>query len=120
MSIKEEVTMNLTIRRATPGDAPECGRICYEAFKSISDNHNFPPDFPSAEVAAGMMSFMLARTDVYSIVAEMDGRIVGSNILWDNDTIAGVGPVTVDPTVQNSAAGRRMMENILAHRSEER
>ena len=112
--------MNLTIRRATPEDAPECGRICYEAFKSISDNHNFPPDFPSAEVAAGMMSFMLARTDVYSIVAEMDGRIVGSNILWDNDTIAGVGPVTVDPTVQNSAVGRRMMENILEHAKQER
>jgi predicted N-acetyltransferase YhbS len=112
--------MNLTIRRATPDDAQECGRICYEAFKTISENHNFPPDFPSAEVAIGVMSFMLARTDVYSIVAEIDGRIVGSNILWDNDTIAGVGPVTVDPTVQNSAIGRRMMENILEHAKQER
>jgi predicted N-acetyltransferase YhbS len=112
--------MNLRIRRATPEDAQECGRICYEAFRTISENHNFPPDFPSAEIAAGMMSFMLARTDVYSVVAEMDGRIVGSNILWDNDTIAGVGPVTVDPTVQNSAVGRRMMENILEHAKQER
>jgi hypothetical protein len=37
-------------------DVETCGRICYEAFKSISERHNFPPDFPSPEVAAGLLS----------------------------------------------------------------
>jgi hypothetical protein len=50
---------------------------------------------------------LLAREDVYSVVAEADGRVVGSNFLWENGTIAGVGPITIDPTPRTprSAAG---------------
>jgi hypothetical protein len=46
--------MELKIREATPNDAATCGRICYEALKAISTAHNFPPDFPNAEVAIGL------------------------------------------------------------------
>ena len=31
----------LTIRRATPEDAPACGVICYQAFHDINTAHNF-------------------------------------------------------------------------------
>jgi Acetyltransferase (GNAT) domain len=41
-----------------------------------------------------------------------DGRIVGSNFLDERNTIAGVGPITVDPTVQNRAVGRRLMDAV--------
>jgi predicted N-acetyltransferase YhbS len=54
----------------------------------------------------------LSKPDVYSVVAEADGRIIGSNFLWE-DTIAGVGPVTVDPSLQNAAVGRQLMENVM-------
>ncbi len=53
--------------------------ICYEAFKSISGQHNFPSDFPSFEVARDLFSSLLSRPDVYSVIAESEGRIVGSN-----------------------------------------
>src|SRR5713226_6487056 len=43
-------------REAEPEDAPVCGRICYEAFTKISTDHAFPPDFPSVEVATGVLT----------------------------------------------------------------
>lgn len=106
--------MALTLRAGTPDDAAACGRICYEAFRNINAQHNFPPELPSAEMATGFMGMLFARPDIYSVVAEDDGRIIGSNFLWeDSQHIAGVGPITVDPAAQNKAAGRRMMERIL-------
>ena len=62
---------------------------------------------------------LFSRSDIYSVVAELDGRVVGSNFLWENAVIAGVGPITVDPGVQNVAVGRRLMEDVL-HRARER
>jgi hypothetical protein len=93
--------MNVKLRVGTQADAVPCGTICYEAFKAINTQHNFPPDFPSAEVASGLLSMMLAHPQFYSVVAELDGRVVGSNFLDERSSIAGVGPITVDPTGQN-------------------
>lgn len=105
--------MNVHIRAMKKEDVETCGRICYEAFKSIADRHNFPPDFPSAEVAADLLSQLLSRDDIYAVVAEVDGQVVGSNFLWESGVIAGVGPITVDPDVQNGAIGRRLMDDVM-------
>jgi N-acetylglutamate synthase-like GNAT family acetyltransferase len=105
--------MNITLRKGRPEDAQRGGSICYEAFKAIAEQHHFPPDFPSPEVAIGLLSSLLAREDIYSAVAEIDGRIVGSNFLWENATIAGVGPITIDPEVQNAQVGKQLMNNVL-------
>lgn len=115
----KERAKSLTLRAGRAEDAEDCGSICYRAFKAIADEHNFPPDFPLSEVAVGLLTSLLSRDDVYSVVAETDGRLVGSNFLWENGTIAGVGPITIDPTVQNGAVGRRLMEDVL-RRAEER
>jgi GNAT superfamily N-acetyltransferase len=106
--------MSLTLRRGTAEDAKACGTICFEAFRNISEAHNFTPDFPSADVAIGLLTWMLAHRGFYSTAAELDGRIVGSNFLDERNSIAGLGPITVDPAVQNKAIGRRLMED--AHR----
>ncbi|MDQ3187171.1 MAG: GNAT family N-acetyltransferase [Pseudomonadota bacterium] len=105
--------MHFNLRTGSLSDAEAAGTICYEAFKAISGQHNFPPDFPSSEVASGLLSSLLSRSDVYSVVAESEGRIVGSNFLLEDATIAGVGPLTVAPDVQNGAIGRCLMENVL-------
>ena len=104
--------MNLTLRPGTVADAEACGTICYHAFKAISEAHRFPPDFPSPEIAIGLATWALSNPGIYSVVAEVDGRIVGSNYLDERNVIAGVGPITVDPTVQNSSVGRRLMEDV--------
>jgi predicted N-acetyltransferase YhbS len=105
--------MNITLRQGRPEDAERSGVICFEAFKAIAEQHHFPPDFPSTDVTIGLMSALLARSDIYSMVAEIDGRIVGSNFLWENASIAGVGPITVDPKLQNAQVGKQLMNNVL-------
>jgi predicted N-acetyltransferase YhbS len=103
---------NIKLRSGTPEDAEICGRICYNAFKTISEAHGFAPDFPQPEVAIDVIRSLLANPQFYSVIAEIDGRIVGSNFLDERNTIAGVGPITVDPTVQNRAIGRRLMDAV--------
>ena len=104
--------MDIKLRSGTPADAEICGRICYHAFKTISEAHGFAPDFPAPEVAIGVLTRMLAHPKFYSVIAEVEGRIVGSNFLDERNSIAGVGPITVDATVQNRAIGRRLMEAV--------
>jgi GNAT superfamily N-acetyltransferase len=104
--------MNLILRPGIAQDAETCGRICYNAFKTIAEAHNFAPDFPSAGVAIGLLTWMLSHPGFYSVVAELDGRVVASNFLDERAVIAGVGPLTVDPTAQNRAIGRRLMEDV--------
>ena len=104
--------MEVKVRSGTPADAEICGRICYDAFKMISEVHGFVPDFPSPEVAIDVLAKILANPQFYSVVAEVDGRIVGSNFLDERNAIAGVGPITVDPSAQNSTIGRRLMNAV--------
>lgn len=105
--------MEITLRPVAPGDAEECGRIIYEAFKGISGRHGFRPDFPSVEIATGFVRYFIADPSVYGVVAESEGRVVGSNFLSEWDAIRGVGPVTVDPNVQARGTGRRLMEAVI-------
>jgi hypothetical protein len=67
---------------------------------AIDDAHNFPPDFPSPEIATGVLGILLSHPNFYSVVAERDGKIVGSNFLDERGPIARVGPITVNPAEQ--------------------
>jgi GNAT superfamily N-acetyltransferase len=112
--------MNINLRAGKIDDSNICGKICYEAFTAIAGQHNFPADFPEPSVAIDLLSQLFSRSDIYSVVAEADGRVVGSNFLWENAVIAGVGPITVDPSVQNAALGRRLMEAVMRRAREKR
>ena len=111
--------MDPKLRPAAPDDAAHAGAICYTAFKTIAEQHAFPPDFPNPDVAIDLFKHMLSRTDIYGVVAERDGRVVGSNFLWKDGSVAGVGPITVDPAVQNGRVGRKLMERVLEHAREQ-
>jgi predicted N-acetyltransferase YhbS len=112
--------MKLTLRPGIIADAKECGRIDYEAFKSIAEQHNFPPDFPSVEVATEIVTMLLSHSGFYSVVAELDGKIVGSNFLDERSAIAGIGPVSVDPPVMNGTIGRQLMQAVMERAAERR
>jgi GNAT superfamily N-acetyltransferase len=103
----------VTIRRAAPEDAAVCGQICYDAFSTINQAHGFPPDLPSPEVGTGLLSMLFSHPAFYCVVAEVDGRIVGSNCLDERSPIGGIGPITVDPSAQNRGAGRKLMQAVL-------
>jgi predicted N-acetyltransferase YhbS len=105
--------MDPKLRPGTPADAQTCGRICYEAFSMLAGEHGFPADFPSPDVAAGLLSMMLGHPGFYSVVAEVNGTVVGSNFLDERSTIPGVGPITVDPDLQNHGTGRTLMQDVM-------
>lgn len=104
---------SVSIRRARPKDAAGCGQICYQAFKKISTDHAFPPDLPNAETGIGLLTTMFSHPGFYCVVAEDEGRIVGSNCLDERAIVGGVGPITIDPASQNRGIGRKLMEAVL-------
>ena len=105
--------MDVKLRPGTPEDAEACGRICYDAFATLAAAHGFPCDFPSPDVATGLVSALLAHPGIYAVVAEADGVVVGSNFLDERAAIAGVGPITVDPGVQDGTVGRHLMVAVM-------
>ena len=109
--------MTFQLREAKPADAEAAGRICYEAFTAISTEHGFPPDLPSPEFAIGFLSASIAHPRIYVVVAERDGEIIGSNVLDERSTIAGIGPITVAPGTQNGGAGRELMLHVMERAS---
>lgn len=108
----------VTVRPASPEDSSACGQICYQAFSTINAAHNFPCDFPGPEAATGVLSQMFSSPDFYCVVAEIGGRIVGSNVLDERSVIAGVGPITIDPGAQNLGVGRKLMQAVMDRASE--
>jgi GNAT superfamily N-acetyltransferase len=109
---------SVAVRRATPEDASVCGQICFNAFHKISTDHGFPPDFPSPDVAVGLLSMMFSHPGFYCVVAESDGRMVGSNCLDERSPIAGLGPITVDPSIQDRGVGRKLTDAVLVRARE--
>src|SRR5690242_20370921 len=103
----------LTIRRAKPEDAPVCGKICYQAFYKINTDHGFPPDLPEEEAATGVLAMAFGHPGFFCVVAEENGRIVGSNCMDERSVIAGIGPITIDPNAQNRGVGRRLMQAVM-------
>jgi ribosomal protein S18 acetylase RimI-like enzyme len=112
-SATREVQTHVTVRRARGEDAEAAGAICYAGFKSIAERHGFPPDFPDEVTARSLMGQLFLRGDVYGVVAELEGNVVGSNFLWENGEVAGVGPITVAPAMQDRSVGRALMQAVL-------
>lgn len=110
----------VSIRRAQPEDHDVLSTICFEAFADINRRHGFPPDFPELPAAEAMMTVALNAPFVYGVVAELDGRPIGSNFIWETGSIFGVGPITVDPSVQQKAVGRRLMSAVLDRAAEQK
>jgi hypothetical protein len=55
----------------------------------------------------------IPHPSVWGVVAEINGRIVGSNFIDERNPIRGVGPITVDPEGQNAGVGRKLMKAVM-------
>jgi GNAT superfamily N-acetyltransferase len=114
MTLLEEQP-HVVVRTAVAKDSEVCGQICYDAFSAINAAHGFPCDFPGSDVTTGLLAMMFSSPDFYCVVAESDGRILGSNALDERCIIRGVGPITIDPTAQNLRIGRKLMQAVIDH-----
>ncbi|HEY6452308.1 MAG TPA: GNAT family N-acetyltransferase [Steroidobacteraceae bacterium] len=111
--------VGISLRRARAADAGAVGEICYRAFRAIAESHGYRPDIPSPEVATDLLARFIGHAGFWTSVAEIDGRILGSNVLDERNPISGVGPITIDPALQNEGAGRALMQAVM-RRSDER
>ena len=111
--VPTNIRANVALRPGTPKDAEAAGRICHQAFTAIATQHGFPPDFPAPEGSISLTTMLLSHPSFYAVVAEREGRLVGSNFLDERSAIAGVGPITVDPDVQDTGIGRLLMQDVL-------
>jgi len=110
---------NVTIRAASLADADRCGQIFYDSFAAIASQHNFPVEPGSPEFANYKIADLLEGRGTFGVVAEHGGTIVGSAFVDERGPIAGIGPVTVDPTSQNTGIGTALMRSLL-HRQHDR
>lgn len=110
--------MNVHIRSMKQEDVETCGLICYSAFKNSADRHNFPPDHPSPAFSIELAQSFFANPQIFSIVAEHDDRIIGSNYLTEYDEVRAVGPLTIDSTVQSEGVGRQLMQAVIERGTE--
>ena len=107
------VKVGVQIREAVDADWEEAGRICYEAFATLADQHGFPHDFPTIAAAAEPIRWLINHPRVYGVVAEKGGRVIGSNFLDERGTISAIGPISVDPEAQDRHVGRLLMDAVL-------
>ncbi|NVC95292.1 GNAT family N-acetyltransferase [Vibrio natriegens] len=105
--------MTLTLRPGAIEDAKECGRVYYEAFKFLAEQHGFPSEVQSVEIATILMTLRLNHSGFYSVVAEQNGKIVGSIFLDERSIIGGVGPISVEPRVMNGSIGQELMKALM-------
>src|SRR5829696_3212392 len=107
--------MAIALVSAEPQHTPEIGRICFEAFREVQDRGCGTRDLPTVEIAQQVLGMLVEREDFYSVSALDNGRLVGSNFLSLMDPVAGVGPVTVDPSYQGQGLGRILMQDVIEY-----
>jgi predicted N-acetyltransferase YhbS len=100
------------IRQGTAADGEACARAMYAAFESLATRHAFPIEPQSPELTRMTIDSMLATDGIYALVAEQDGKVVGSALQDERGEIIGIGPVSVDPAVQGGV-GRELMGCLL-------
>jgi GNAT superfamily N-acetyltransferase len=106
-----------SLRGVEPEDRSECARVMYQAFAGVHDHHRFTRDFPTLDAAAQLTSAFIAHPSIWGVVAERDGRIIGSNFLDERGPIRGLGPITVDPAADGHGVGRLLMNAALERSS---
>jgi predicted N-acetyltransferase YhbS len=101
------------VRDATADDAQACAQIFWDAFAGLASRHSFPIEHGSPDFSRFTIDRMLATDGIMGLVAERDGCVIGSAFVDERATIAGVGPVSVDPDAQDAGAGRALMQAVL-------
>jgi GNAT superfamily N-acetyltransferase len=103
--------LSLTIRQIEQNDVECCGKIGYEAHKTISSAHGYPCEQPSEEFGIGLIRMLLDNPNSWGVLAERQGKILGSVFLHEfpPSPVAVIGPLTVHPTAEGGGIGRKLM-----------
>ncbi|MBL0869690.1 MAG: GNAT family N-acetyltransferase [Phycisphaerales bacterium] len=105
--------MAIELIRAKTEHTETLARICHLAFDTLHQRHNVHRDVPDEHVGGLIIGGVINRPDYTGVVAIENGRVVGSNFLLHADDVCGVGPITVDPSVQTRGIGRLLMQWVI-------
>jgi ribosomal protein S18 acetylase RimI-like enzyme len=113
--------LSIRIRTIEQNDAESCGKIGYEAHKTISSAHGYPPEQPSEEFGIGLMRRLLGNPNSWGVLAERQGKILGSIFLhkFPPSPVAVIGPLTVHPSAEGGI-GRMLMDAALTQAREQK
>jgi predicted N-acetyltransferase YhbS len=102
--------MSLIIRPIEQNDAEICGRIGYEAHKTISSAHGYHSEQPSEEFGIGLIKRLLDNPNSWGVLAERQGKTLGSIFLhkFPPSPVVVIGPLTVHPSSEG-AVGKKLM-----------
>lgn len=103
------------IRPIHVDDIRRCGEIMYSAFKTIAEQHNFPPDFPNPDVTSDVLGMLNDAPVFDGFVAEEGDSISGSIFVSRRSLVGGISVVTVNPDSQNRSVGRQLMQAGMSH-----
>jgi predicted N-acetyltransferase YhbS len=107
--------LSLTIRPIEHKDIESCGKIGYEAHKTISSAHGYPSEQPSEEFGIELIRMLLGNPNSWGVLAERQGKILGSIFLHEfpPSPVAVIGPLTVHPNAEGGGIGRQLMDAAL-------
>jgi predicted N-acetyltransferase YhbS len=102
--------MSLIIRPIKQNDAETCGKIGYEAHKTISSAHGYPSEQPSEEFGIGLIKRLLDNPNSWGVLAERQGKTLGSIFLhkFPPSPVVVIGPLTVHPSSEGGV-GKKLM-----------
>ena len=108
--------MSLIIRPIKQNDAETCGKIGYEAHKTISSAHGYPSEQPSEEFGIGLIKRLLDNPNSWGVLAERQGKTLGSIFLHEfpPSPVVVIGPLTVHPSSEGGV-GKKLMYAALDH-----
>jgi predicted N-acetyltransferase YhbS len=106
--------MSLIIRPVEQNDTESCGKIGYEAHKTISSAHGYPSEQPSEEFGIEQIRKILGNPNSWGVLAERHGKILGSIFLhtFPPSPVAVIGPLTVHPSAEGGI-GKILMDAAL-------
>jgi predicted N-acetyltransferase YhbS len=106
--------MSLIIRPIEQNDAETCGKLGYQAHKTISSVHGYPCEQPSEEFGIDLIRMLLSNPNSWGVLAEREGKILGSIFLhkFPPSPVAVIGPLTVYPSAEGGI-GRKLMDAAL-------
>ena len=113
--------MSLVIRPIKYNDAKNCGKIGYQAHKTISSAHGYPSEQPSEEFGIGLIRSLLENPNSWGVLAERQGKTLGSIFLhkFPPSPVAVIGPLTVHPSAEGGGVGRMLMDAALTQAYEQ-
>ena len=108
------------VRPIEQNDAESCGKIGYEAHKTISSAHGYPSEQPSEEFGIELIRRLLENPNSWGVLVERQGKTLGSIFLhkFPPSPVAVIGPLTVHPSAEGGV-GRMLMDAALTRAREQ-